>query len=122
MSRKKNTTKPNPYKPNIAYSIRKFLSDAMDKGLLLSGTLAIIVIIFSFRLPSDDILPFFKEITIKSGDYRNLGWIVSVLISITSVYYNRRLRKIHSEEVNRISEEKKQLQEHILGKLPSSKN
>jgi hypothetical protein len=114
------TKKPNqhnPYRPNIWWMLQNFLGVLVSKGQLMIMMAGIILIILICKIPPDKATSLVLE-TIKLIEHWHLlGWILSFILPLCWFFHVRFDRKRYAEEMKRISEEKKQLQE-ILHNRP----
>jgi len=108
--------------PNFWGMIQNVLIASLNKGQFIIGIFGIIVIILVIKLPSSDtkdLLVNFLEIL---KDWKFLGWFTSIIFAFGWYTSNKRLRKIYSEEFNRIGQEKTDLQNRFgKNKLKTSK-
>lgn len=123
MSKSNNKRKKREYnRPNFWGMIQNVLIASLNKGQLLGGVVGLCVIIMVIKLPSEDTKELILEFLAKFGDYHYIGWILGVFSTIGWYFGTKRTRRIHTEEIRRISEEKKQLQIQLTKKkLRSSK-
>jgi hypothetical protein len=109
------------YKINFWGFLEKVLVAALNKGQLIGMTIALIFIILIIKIPNDQILPFIEKLLDISKINSILGWILSGFITFGSFLTVRWQRRIHTKEIQRISKEKKILQEKLTEQqLPSS--
>lgn len=119
--RRTNANQNKVKKTNLFDFLITVLVAALNKGQLPLMFIGLWILILCFRVPSEDILPFFKSL-LEISQFKNVfGWIGFGGVSTVSFYINRRLRRKHTQEIKRISEEKTRLQELVARKnLPSS--
>jgi hypothetical protein len=111
-----------PSKPARAWNgmwqtIGAVLIASMNKGLFVPACLFFLVLVMLLKTPSE----YFPTLWNALADYHQWGYIVA-LVAVCGWGMNvRYLRRIHHNEVARISGEKKQLQEERAGRImPSS--
>lgn len=81
----------------------------------------VILIIFSLRFPSDEIINLIDKLLNISKINSILGWVLSGFVTLGAFLVTKWQRRIHTKEVSRISHEKTILQEKLSNKkLPSS--
>ncbi|MEN9611908.1 MAG: hypothetical protein RLZZ628_2722 [Bacteroidota bacterium] len=101
--------------------IRDIGVTSINKGQFPIAIIGAIIIILVLKMPSDDTSKLVFKVFSHFTTMHFLGWGIS-FISILGWYFsNRYQRRIHHQEMTRIAEEKKKLQEQkISKKLPSS--
>jgi hypothetical protein len=113
----------NSYRPNFWGFMQNVLIAALNKGQLLGMGIIVFFLILAIKLPSDDIVPLFEKLLDISEINSILGWILAGITTFGGFLVNRWQRRIHTNEVRRISNEKKLLQQKLTDKkLPSSNN
>lgn len=122
MAKQKVADKKAYNRPNFWGMIQGIFIAAINKGqLLLLGAMFILMILI-IKLPSNEASNILHELIRLIESYHILGWLFSVLLLISLVYTGKRLRRSHSTEISRLSEEKKKLQELLFNKkLKTSK-
>ena len=116
-----NRNRNNSYRPNLWGALRDVLIASLNKGQLPLMLIGLILLVFAFRLPSDNLLNFLNGIIATLVERCTIGWWVSFGMFILLFLLTRWQRRIHTREVERISKEKKELQEILIGRnLPSS--
>ena len=81
----------------------------------------LVFIIILIKYPSDELPDLLKSIFYISKINSILGWIFFGASIFTSYFVVKWQRKIHTKEIQRISNEKRQLQQKLsTEKLPSS--
>lgn len=117
----KNKKTNNFNRPNFWGFLQIVLLAALNKGQLFGMGIVVIFIIFAIKLPNNEIVPLMKNFLFISNNKSIFGWIFAIIITIVSFFVIRWQRKIHTEEIKRISQEKRSLQEKLINKqLPSS--
>lgn len=117
--RSKNTN--NSYRPNFWGFMQNVLIAALNKGQLLGMGIIVFFLILAIKLPSNEIVPLFEKLLDISEINSILGWILAGFTTFGGFLVNRWQRRIHTNEVRRISNEKKLLQQKLTDKkLPSS--
>lgn len=121
MAAKKNP-KRDYNRPNIWGMIQNIMIAGMNKGQLLASIFGIVIIILIVKIPNSEIVPFIGKVANGFGETKYVGWFLFSVTAIITYYQNKKLRRSFSEELNRITEEKKRLQEKIhKTNLPTSK-
>ena len=121
MANRNKRTENYSYKINFWGFLEKVLVASLNKGQLIGMTIALIFIILIIKIPNDQILPFIEKLLDISKINSILGWILSVFVTLGAFLTVRWQRKIHTKEIQRISREKKNLQEKLTQQqLPSS--
>ena len=96
--------------------MQSVLIASMNKGQLPFVCIFFIALIWIIKLPPNqlyNLLPeLFKYLQIMSI----WGWILFVIVTLVSFISIKYLRKVHSSEVHRLSQEKTKLQEELLKK------
>lgn len=117
----KSKNRNNPYRPNVWGWLRDVLIASMDRGQLPGMTIAVILIILFIRYPSDEIPELIDKLLNISNLNRILGWIVAGVVVFGGYLVTRWLKITHTKEIQRISDEKKELQQQLSNnKLPTS--
>jgi hypothetical protein len=124
MSRnQKNKNTNNSYRPNFWGFMQNVLIAALNKGQLFGMGIVVFFIILAIKLPSNEIVPLIEKLLDISKINSILGWILAIFTTFGGFLVNRWQRRIHTNEVRRISNEKKLLQQKLTNKqLPSSNN
>lgn len=111
----------NPHRPNFWGFLQNVLIASMSRGQLLGMTVAVIFIIIIIRYPGDQLPALVDRLIDITNLNRILGWICFVVVTFVSYLILRRQRITHNREMNRIAEEKKNLQQRLSKQeLPSS--
>ena len=83
--------------------------------------IALFFLILAIRIPSEEIVPLTEKLLNISKINGILGWGLSVFVTLGGFLVTKWQRRIHTREIQRISREKKLLQEKLSNKkLPSS--
>jgi hypothetical protein len=98
-------------------TISTVLVAAMNKGLFVPACIFFLILVMLLKTPGQ----YFPTLWKSLGDYYLWGYILSV-VAVSGWGMNvRYLRRVHHNEITRISGEKTKLQEELQGrKLPSS--
>ena len=121
MANRNNKPKNYVYKINFWGFLERVLVAALNKGQLIGMTIALIFIILIIKIPNDQITTFIEKLFNITKINSILGWILCVIITFVSFLTVRWQRRIHTKEIQRISSEKKILQEKLTNQsLPSS--
>lgn len=121
-SKTKKKYENNSSRPNGWGMIQNIFIAAMRNGQIVPAIIFLLLLIMILKLNSTQIMGLFNSIGDTFKSIYVLGW---VLFGISLLYFERRMKKLrqsHSKEMDRVSEEKKQLQEILTKlKLPTSK-
>ena len=98
-------------------AVSTVLVAAMNKGLFVPACVFFLVLVMLLKTPES----YFPTLWNALGSYSFWGYILAVL-TLTGWGMNvRYLRRVHHNEMTRVSGEKKQLQEQLAGRqLPST--
>lgn len=119
-----NKEKPsdNYNKPNFWGMIQNVLIASLNKGQFLGAFVGLIFLIMIIKLTPEDTNKLLLEIFEMFGNKYYIGWALGAISSFGWYISTKRLRRIHQKEIDRISQEKKTLQEKVTDKkLTSSK-
>jgi len=112
----------NYYRPNFWGMIRDIFVTSMNKGQFPVMMFCIIIIILVIKLPSDEAYKLLHEVLMLLEKWHILGWILSLLLLLGWLFNARRQRRINSDEMDRVSNTKRDMQSKLLNKnLPTSK-
>ena len=97
-------------------AISTVLVASMNKGLFVPACMFFVILVMLLKTPST----YFPTIWTALVDYKMWGYILTVM-AVTGWGMNvRYLRRVHHNEMTRISSEKTKLQVERQGELPSS--
>ena len=117
----KSKNRNNSYRPNFWGFLQNTLIASMNKGQLPIMGVIIVFIIIIIKYPSDELPGLLKSIFYISKINSILGWIFFGGSIFTSYFIVKWQRRIHTKEIQRISNEKRQLQQKLsTERLPSS--
>ena len=109
-------------RPNFWGMIQNVLIASLNKGQFLMGFLGLIMIILVLKLTPEDTKKLLSKLLEIFQDWHYLGWTLGVFSTVGWYYGTKRIRVINAREINRIADEKKQLQQKATNKkLRSSK-
>lgn len=92
-------------------AVSTVLVAAMNKGLFVPACFFFLVLVMLLKTPSE----YFPTLWNALGDYKEWGYILAIL-ALTGWGMNvRYLRRIHHNEMIRVTSEKKKLQEEREG-------
>lgn len=114
--KRKNRDKPNHYRPNVWGALRDILIAAMNKGQFPFAIIGLILCLIIYKMPAEDVTILANKMIQLLVDWKLLGWTLSLVLTIGWVFTSRKLRILHANEVKRIGNEKKALQERELNK------
>lgn len=117
----KKAPQPKVAGTNWPGMIRDVLVASLNKGQFPLALVFVIFIIIFCRLPEADLSKFVFDFWNKCERFYVIGWILFG-VTLFGWYFNTRyIRKNHAQEMHRIAEEKKYLQEQLTNrKIPSS--
>ena len=119
----KSRNKNNSYRPNLWGMLQNVLISSINKGQLPFAGIILFVLILIIRYPQDKIPELVEKLFDISTFNSILGWCIAIISTFSGFYINKRQRREHTKEIQRLSNQKKSLQEKINGgKLPSSNN
>ena len=103
--------------------IQNVLIASINKGQLPFAGIILFVLILLIKYPQDKI-PTLVENLFNISTFNSIfGWCIGIFTTFSGYYINKRQRREHTKEIQRLSNQKKSLQEKINGgKLPSSNN
>ena len=110
---------------NIWAFLYNILKLGVDKDRIIVLTIAVIIIIWSVRIPPEQILkmPYLIADALSNNFGGLLGWISAVLILIINFVKEWISNKNYKAELKRVSDERTKLQEERSGKnLNGSEN
>ncbi len=115
--------KRNDYnKPNFWGMMQNVLIASMNKGQFVIGVIGLAFLIMILKLTPDDTKSLLDDIILKLGNIHYIGWTLGIFSTFGWFFGTKRLRRIHSKEIRRVSEEKKQLQQKATSKKLRSSN
>lgn len=94
-------------------TIGAVLVASMNKGLFVPACIFFLVLVMLLRTPGE----YFPTLWKALADYSQWGYILAVLAVSGWGMNVRYLRRIHHNEITRLSGEKKQLQEERAGRI-----
>jgi hypothetical protein len=107
-------SKNNSWVGDLTYPIRDVLIASMANGLFLIAVVALIITIFVYRLPSEQLLIFAKNVYVGFENLYILGWILWITTCGIWLFHIRYIRKINNKEVLRLSDEKDKYQKQLF--------
>ena len=122
MTSKKQTKQDSHNRPNLWGMIRDIGVTSLNKGQFPLAMFGSIIIILMLKLPPSDASKLVFTIVDLFKTMHLMGWTLSFIFIIGWYLNTRKLRKLHSSEMLRISKEKKELQESILGQQLQTSN
>lgn len=111
----------NYSRPNFWGFLRDVLITSMNRGQLLLTAFVLILLIFIIKLPQNELMIFASKVLHVFKDWHLFGWFIAIFTTFGWFFGAKRQRFLHTDEMRRISEEKRQLQQKLSDKrLPSS--
>lgn len=115
---KKPTSNHN--RPNFWGMMRDVLISSLNKGQFPIALVGLIIVIIVLRMPEDKIGELAFRILELFREMHILGWVLSAILTLGWFFNVKALRRLHTNEVTRVSDEKKDLQGRLIGKEISS--
>lgn len=109
-------------RPNLWGMIQNVLIASLNKGQFIVGIIGLCFIIMIVKLSAEDTSIFLKQIITAAGDLHYAGWFLGIFSTAGWFVGTKRLRKLHTSEITRISNEKKILQQSKTGRTLASSN
>ena len=106
----------NPRYSNWAGAFRDILVASLNKGQFPIAVVLVIFVVIFWRLPPTDLKSILVDFLNRFENNYILGWALFIVTLFGWYFHNRYVRKVHSNEINRILQEKKDLQELLLNK------
>lgn len=92
----------------------------MRNGYAVLASLFILLFIVFLRFSRGDLKTLIYDLGNAFVNYNKLGWILFFISIFLMERRMKRLRRIHAEEMDRVSEEKRFLQEKLTGQKMSN--
>lgn len=102
----------NKYRPNGW----GFLLALFNKATIIPIVACIVIVVLIYNLPQNSLPDITKEALHLLHWHYVLGWVSSVILVLVCYWRSQ----IFNKEVDRISQEKKELQEKLIGPLGTS--
>lgn len=109
-------------RPNMWGFFRDVTIKAINRGQLPILLVCAMLIIYLIKLPADAMIDLSVKIADRLSGWHYWGWCIAIVSVFGWYYTNRRQRHLHTEEMRRISNEKKKLQEMLSKKQLQSSN
>lgn len=122
MGREKKKKDNNYYRPNGWRFLIDIFTSLIAKAqlpVLLFGLIILVLVLKCSQKDASTLL--FKILSIYELHFI-LGWILTVVLALGWYFSLKRTRRIHASEMDRVTKEKTELQNKLLGKLTGSKN
>ena len=68
-----------------------------------------------FFVPGDKLYQLFPDMLAALSRWHIWGWVLSGIVTFASFLSIKYLRKVHTSEIQRLSDEKTKLQQQLLG-------
>ena len=118
MTRKKGKQSNSP---NAWGALESVVNNSIRAGQLPLMGLIIILGISLVRMPPEDITKFYTDTFNTLTSWYILGWSLFIFTTVGWFITARKSRRVYAKEINRISQEKKELQQRLNSqRLPSS--
>jgi hypothetical protein len=120
-NRPKQQNRKTVHESNFWGMVENVLIHSMNKGQLpLAGPILLIMFII-LRLPEERVYDLVKQLFSLATVYKVGGWIFFVISIFGWIISAKSMRRSHTLEIRRLSNERTKLQEKLLNKnLPSS--
>lgn len=109
-----NESKGKSWVGDLTYPIRDVLIASMANGLFLIAVVALIITIFIYRLPSEQLLTFAKNVYAGFDNLYILGWTLWIATCGIWLFHVKYIRKKTTEEILRLKEEKDKYQMQLF--------
>ncbi|HDG0627991.1 hypothetical protein [Serratia nevei] len=94
-----------------AHAFRDIVNRAMSTGQLLPLGIFLLLLISFWRVPTDELAAVLHEIIAGLRDSTLWGWILFIVAIVCWAKHAKSMRKMFSEEADRIGSEKTKLQQ-----------
>jgi len=109
------------HRSNIWGMIENVLVQSINKGQLPVAGLILTIMLIIFKLPEERVYDLVVQLFSIASVYKLGGWILFGISIFGWVYSAKSMRRHHTLEIRRLSNERTKLQEKLLNKnLPSS--
>lgn len=122
MSSANSSNRNNYSRPNIWGMIRDIGVASLNKGQFPLAIVGGIVIVLLIKMPSNTVPDFLQAVVDGFKTLHLVGWALVPLLTGGWFWNAKRLRKKYSDEMERVSGEKKKLQQKLSRKKLSSSN
>jgi len=110
---KKNKT---PAKINFFRMVRDVFIASMSKGQFPLAITGIILMLMIIKMPSEDVSKLVFKLIDLTVNMKIIGYVISFFTTIGWYFHSKFQRRTFTDEINRISEERNELQKQLLGK------
>lgn len=118
---KDNNKIGNSWVGDLTYPVRDVLIASMSNGLFLAAVMALIVVLFIYRLPSEELLVFAKNVYKGFGDLSFLGWILWLITCASWLFHVKYINRTNKKENIRLTNEKDKYQKQLFNKAIQQK-
>lgn len=87
----------------------------MNKGQFPIACFFLIIVFWMYRVPGDKLYQLFPDLLAALTRWYVWGWITCLGVTFASFFSIKYLRRVHTREIQRLSNEKTKLQEKLLG-------
>lgn len=123
MARKKNAKTGNfSSNTNFWGMLRDIFVASLNKGQFPIAIVGAVMIILLVKMPLEASTKLVFELLKLFKSLHLLGWGLFLLTTIGWYFNSKKLRRIHSLEMSRVSVEKKELQETLIGRSLQTSN
>lgn len=118
---KQRTTIPQKNSANNRYSnwpgaFRDILVASLNKGQFPIAVVLVIFVVIFWRLPATDLKGILVDFLNRFENNYIFGWALFIITLFGWYFHSRYVRKVHLNEINRIIQEKQDLQQILLNK------
>ncbi len=99
---------------DLTYPIRDVLLASMSNGLFLIAILALIIVIFVYRLPNEQLLDFAANVYKAWINLYVLGWVLWILTCAAWLFHWKYAYDKKNKEIMRLSDEKNKYQRQLF--------
>lgn len=111
---KKNNNKHKPKNVSWAEAFRDITIVAMNRGQLPVLGFIFIIILFLYKIPNEEIVQLVHDIVDKLGVIAFFSYIFNIVLVLSWAWHAKMVRKMHSNECERVGKEKTKLQQSQL--------
>lgn len=109
------------HKSNGWAMLENVLVRSIDKGQLPIAGVILIIVILVMRMPEERAYQLVVKILELASNWSITGWILGFIGIFGWIYSTKRLRRLHTYEIRRLSDERTKLQEELIKRnLPTS--
>lgn len=107
----------HPGRPNVWGMIQTIAITAIGRGQFVLAIVAAVILAIIIKMPGEQVYLLMD----KFVDRYIVGWVLCIFMAVGWIVTAKFLRRTHTGEITRMSSEKTNLQEKLIGKVGSSK-